>query len=58
MVERTRALMNGIGTLHRGTDTCDAVVEFFVCLASTFVVTRCPIREARTRYRRPGRPTS
>ncbi len=56
VVERTQSWMNGFGTLRRCTEKRGVVVDFSLFLAATFVVTRCLIREARTRYRWPGRP--
>jgi len=47
--------MNGSGKLRRCTEQTAAVVDFYL-LAAAFVVTRCLIREARVRFRWPGRP--
>jgi len=58
VVERTQSWMNGYGKLRRCTERCDVVVDFYLLLAAAFVVTRCLIREARSRYRWPGRPTT
>jgi transposase len=58
VVERTQAWMNGYGKLRRCTEKTGVVVDFYLFLAAAFVVTRCLIREARTRYRWPGRPTT
>lgn len=58
VVERTQAWMNGYGKLRRCTEKTAAVVDFYLFLAAAFVVTRCLIRAARTRYRWPGRPTT
>lgn len=58
VVERTQAWMNGYGKLRRCTETTKAVVDFYLFLAAAFVVTRCLIQRARTRYRWPGRPTA
>jgi transposase len=58
VVERTQSWMNGFGKLRRCTDKAGRVVDFYLFLAAAFVVTRCLIREARTRYRWPGRPTA
>lgn len=58
VVERTQAWMNGYGKLRRCTEKTAAVVDFYLFLAAAFVVTRCLIREARLRYRWPGRPTT
>ncbi len=43
--------MNGYGKLRRCTERRGVVVDFYLLLAAAFVVTRCLIREARTRYR-------
>ena len=56
VVERTQSWMNGFGKLRRCTEKRGAVVDVYLFLAATFVVTRCLIREARTRSRWPGRP--
>lgn len=58
VVERTQAWMNGYGKLRRCTEKSATVVAFYLFLAAAFVSTRCLIREARTRYRWPGRPTT
>jgi len=58
VVERTHAWMNGYGKLRRCTERRGVVVGFYLLLAAAFVVTRCLIREARTRYRWPARPTT
>ena len=58
VVERTQAWMNGFGKLRRCTEKTRRVVEFYLFLAATFVVTLCLIQRARTRYRWPGRPTT
>jgi hypothetical protein len=58
MVERTHAWMNGFGKLRRCTEKVKAMVELYLSLAATIVVTRCLIQRARTRYRWPGRPTT
>jgi hypothetical protein len=50
--------MNGDGKLRRCPETTAAVVDFSLFLAAAFGVTRCLIREARTRSRWPGRPTA
>ncbi len=39
------------------TEKRQAVVDFYLFLAAALVVLRQLIQEARTRYRRPGRPT-
>lgn len=58
VVERTQAWMNGYGKLRRCTEQSGAVVDFYLFLAATFVVTRRLIQCARRRYRWPGRPTT
>lgn len=58
VVERTHAWMNGYGKLRRCTERSGRVVDLYLFLAATFVVVRCLIREARTRYRWAGRPTT
>lgn len=58
VVERTQSWMNGYGKLRRCTEQAKAVVDFYLFLAAAFVVTRCLIQRARTRYRWPGRPTT
>ncbi len=58
VVERTQSWMNGYGKLRRCTERRATVVDFYLFLAAAFVVTRCLIREARTRYRWPTRPTT
>ncbi len=58
VVERTHAWMNGYGKLRRCTERVGRVVDFYLFLAAVFVVVRCLIQCARTRYRWPGRPTT
>ena len=58
VVERTHAWMNGYGKLRRCTERTGVVVEFYLFLAATFVVTRCLIQRARSRYRWDARPTT
>lgn len=58
VVERTHAWMNGYGKLRRCTERRATVVDFYLFLAAAFVVTRCLIQRARTRYRWPSRPTT
>lgn len=58
VVERTQAWMNGYGKLRRCTEKQATIVRFYLALAAAVVVTRCLIREARPRYRWPGRPTT
>ena len=49
--------MNAFGKLRRCTEKRQAVVDFYLFLATALVVLRRLIQEARTRYRWPGRPT-
>ena len=58
VVERTQAWMNGFGKLRRCTEKAQQVVDVYLFLAAAFVVTRCLIQRARSRYRWPGRPTT
>jgi transposase len=58
VVERTQSWMNGYGKLRRCTERSGPAVDLYLFLAAAFVVTRCLIREARSRYRWPGRPTT
>jgi hypothetical protein len=58
VIERTQSWMNGYGKVRRCTERTGHVVDFYLFLAATFVVTRCLIREARNRYRWSGRPTT
>ncbi len=58
VVERTQSWMNGFGKVRRCTERSGRVVDFYLFLAATFVVVRCLIREARTRYRWTNRPTT
>jgi transposase len=58
VVERTQAWMNGFGKFRRCTETAATAVDFYLFLAAAFVVVRCLIQRARTRYRWPGRPTT
>jgi len=58
VVERTQAWMNGYGKLRRCTERDGAVVDFSLFLAAAFVTGRALIREARHRFRWPGRPTT
>lgn len=58
VVERTQSWMNGYGKLRRCTENARRVVEFYLFLAAAFVVTRCLIQRARSRYRWLGRPTT
>lgn len=56
VVERTHAWMNGYGKLRRCTEHARCVVDLYLYLAATIVVTRCLIQRARSRYRWDGRP--
>lgn len=58
VVERTQAWMNGFGKLRRCTERNGRVVDFYLFLAAVFVVTRCLIQRARSRYRWPNQPTT
>lgn len=58
VAERTQAWMNGDGKLRRGTERDGAVVEFSLFLAAACVTVRALLREARQRFRWPGRPTT
>ncbi len=58
VVERTHSWMNGFGKLRRCTDRNGQIVDFFLYFAAAFVTVRALIREARTRYRWPTRPTT
>jgi transposase len=57
-VERTHSWMNGYGKLRRCTEKNARVVDFYLTLAAALTVIRALIREARTRYRWPTRPTT
>jgi hypothetical protein len=57
-VERTHSWMNGYGKLRRFTDKRKIIVEFYLYLAATPTVIRRLINQARSRYRRPTRPTT
>jgi len=56
-VERTQAWMNGYGESCRSMETTSAVIDFYLFLAASFVVTRLLIQRAGRRYRWPTRPT-
>jgi len=58
VVERTHSWINGYGKLRRCTEKASWVVDFYLFFAAAFVVTRCLIQCARSRYRYrwPGRP--
>ena len=45
-------------TLRRCTERSGRVVDVYLFLAATFVVVRCLIQRARSRYRWPDRPTT
>ncbi len=57
VVERTQSWMNGFGKLRRCTERIATVVDCYLFLAASFVVTRRLIGEATTRYRWGNRPT-
>src|SRR5438094_2821918 len=57
-VERTHSWMNGYGKLRRMTDRNAKIIEFYLCLAATFVIIRQLIQRARRRYRWDTRPTT
>ncbi|MDH6493830.1 hypothetical protein M2156_000049 [Streptomyces sp. SAI-149] len=48
--------MNGYGKLRRCTERYGRVVDFCLHLAATLVTLRMLIWQARSRYRRDGRP--
>lgn len=58
VVERTQSWMNDYGKLRRCTEKACCVVNFYLFLTATIVVTRCLIQRARSRYRWPNRPTT
>lgn len=58
VVERTHAWMNGYGKLRRCTERNGLVVDLYLFLAAAFVITRCLIQRARTRYRWDNQPTT
>lgn len=58
VVERTQSWMNDYGKLRRCTEKARCVVDFYLFLTATIVVTRCLIQRARLRYRWPDRPTT
>jgi transposase len=58
VVERTQSWMNGYGKLRRCTERNGLVVDFYLFLAATLVVTRRLIQEARIRYRWSDQPTA
>jgi len=58
VVERTQSWMNDYGKLRRCTEKARCVVDFYLFLTATIVVTRCLIQRARSRYRWPDRPTT
>ncbi|GAB33354.1 hypothetical protein GOOTI_063_00250 [Gordonia otitidis NBRC 100426] len=55
---RTHSWMNGYGKLRRCTEKNHLVVDFYLDLAAALTIIRALIREARTRYRWPTRPTT
>lgn len=58
VVERPQSWMNDEGKLRRCTETARCVVDLYLFLTATIVVTRCLIPRARPRYRWPNRPTT
>lgn len=58
VVERTHAWMNGYGKLRCCTERAAQVVDFYLFLAATFVITRRLIQRARIRYRWDNQPTT
>lgn len=58
VIERTHAWMNGYGKLRRCTERNGLVVDFYLFLAAAFVIARCLIQRARTRYRWDNQPTT
>lgn len=58
VTERTHAWMNGYGKVRRCTDRDGKIVDFYLHLAAAFLTVRALIREARSRYRWPTRPTT
>ncbi|GGJ64533.1 transposase [Streptomyces brasiliensis] len=57
-IERTHAWMNDYGKLRRCTERSGKVVDFYLCLAAALVTLRMLIRQAHSRYRWDGRPTT
>jgi transposase len=57
-IERTHSWMNDYGKLRRCTDRDAAVVEFYLYFTAALITVRQLIQQARTRYRRPARPTT
>lgn len=57
-IERTHSWMNGYGKLRRCTEKNARIIDFYLALAAALTVIRALIREARTRYRWPTRPTT
>lgn len=58
VVERTNSWMNSYGKLRRCTERSGLVVDFYLFLAAAFVTVRALLREARQRFRWPGRPSA
>lgn len=58
VVERTQSWMNDFGKLRRCTERTGIVVDFYLFLAASFVVARCLIQHARTRYRWDNQPVT
>jgi hypothetical protein len=51
VIEQTQSWMNDFGKVRRRTERNSRVIDFYLFLAATFVVTRCLIQHARNRYR-------
>jgi hypothetical protein len=58
LVERLHSWMNSYGKLRRVTDNRKIIAEFYLYLAVALTVIRRLINQARSRYRRPTRPTT
>jgi transposase len=58
VVERTQAWMNAYGKVRRCPERRGMVVDFYLWLAASFVITRLLIHHARETFRWPTRPTT
>jgi len=58
VIERTQSWMSYVGKVRRRTERNSRVIDFYLFLAATFVVTRCLIQRARNRSRWPGQSTT
>ncbi|CAN5816026.1 hypothetical protein BH20CHL3_BH20CHL3_11680 [soil metagenome] len=58
VIERTQSWMSHVGKVRRRTERNSRMIDFYLLLAAAFVVTRCLIQRARSRYRWPDRPTT